>query len=544
MPKTPSLTIPREILEQLYAEVETRVERKFEARIVKLERELEQAKKETLIWKKRYFREKETTNHLIGQLELAHAKIKELEAVVEAQEARIKSLQRELYGQSSEVRQLPERTDEQKRQRGKQPGVQGHGRKQRTKIEPVEKHHHLPESEQCCSTCGLAYEDFGTKKSEEIDVEFKVIRIIHHRHKIRKMCQCKGSRTIKIAPVVPKLFKRGLLSTDTWSFLLYDKYQLQRPGNRTLQWFDSLGLELSAGTVTNGFKKLHCDEAFKPIVEEIFQRVSRSRHQQKDETGWKVFQEVEGKEGYNWWIWVTLGGDCCYFQADPSRSAKVAKATIGENPIILTSDRFKAYGNLGSNVTNSWCWAHVRRALLELGEIKKLEKVALEWVRKVDGLYHLNKLRIAAKTTEQRERHHSALEAKLKEFERQVKRNSVRTGMHEKALTLFKGLAKDWSGLCVFLDNPMIPMDNNASERALRNPVVGRKNYYGSGAEWSAHFAADLFTIFATLQMNGVEPRTWLNEYLHAVARNKGRAPANATAFLPWNTPPSEILLS
>ena len=42
-------------------------------------------------------------------------------------------------------------------------------------------------------------------------------------------------------------------------------------------------------------------------------------------------------------------------------------------------------------------------------------------------------------------------------------------------------------------------MDNNEAEQALRNPVVGRKNYYGSGALWSAALSAILFTLFQTL---------------------------------------------
>src|SRR5690606_16767479 len=37
-----------------------------------------------------------------------------------------------------------------------------------------------------------------------------------------------------------------------------------------------------------------------------------------------------------------------------------------------------------------------------------------------------------------------------------------------------------WTGLTRFLSDPRIPLDNNASERALRGPVVGRKNHYGS----------------------------------------------------------------
>lgn len=41
-------------------------------------------------------------------------------------------------------------------------------------------------------------------------------------------------------------------------------------------------------------------------------------------------------------------------------------------------------------------------------------------------------------------------------------------------------MLKLWPGLTVFLDNPEVPLDNNAAERALRGVVVGRKNHYGS----------------------------------------------------------------
>jgi len=62
-----------------------------------------------------------------------------------------------------------------------------------------------------------------------------------------------------------------------------------------------------------------------------------------------------------------------------------------------------------------------------------------------------------------------------------------------------ESLRNHWVGLTRFVDNLRIPLDNNASERAQRNPAVGRKNYYGSGALWSGNLAAMLFSIFATL---------------------------------------------
>jgi hypothetical protein len=39
-----------------------------------------------------------------------------------------------------------------------------------------------------------------------------------------------------------------------------------------------------------------------------------------------------------------------------------------------------------------------------------------------------------------------------------------------------------WDCLTVFVGHPEVPLDNNTAERAQRGPVVGRKNYYGSGA--------------------------------------------------------------
>ena len=105
-------------------------------------------------------------------------------------------------------------------------------------------------------------------------------------------------------------------------------------------------------------------------------------------------------------------------------------------------------------------------------------------------------------------------------------------------------IAKHWDGLALFVELPSVPMDNNLSEQALRNAVCGRKAYYGSGALWSGELAAQLFTIFSTLELNGINPRTWILEYLQAVADNNGQAPTNAAAFLPWNSPPVESLCS
>ena len=43
-------------------------------------------------------------------------------------------------------------------------------------------------------------------------------------------------------------------------------------------------------------------------------------------------------------------------------------------------------------------------------------------------------------------------------------------------------LDREWDGLVAHREFPELPLDNNAAERALRRPVVARKNVYGSGS--------------------------------------------------------------
>ena len=96
-------------------------------------------------------------------------------------------------------------------------------------------------------------------------------------------------------------------------------------------------------------------------------------------------------------------------------------------------------------------------------------------------------------------------------------------------------LQEHWPGLTLFVGDARIPMDNNVSERRLRGPAVGRKNYYGSGALWSGRLAAMLFSMLATLQLWRINPRLWLTWFLQSCATAGGKAPADVTPFLPWN---------
>jgi transposase len=84
----------------------------------------------------------------------------------------------------------------------------------------------------------------------------------------------------------------------------------------------------------------------------------------------------------------------------------------------------------------------------------------------------------------------------------------------------------NWDRLTRFLGNARIPLDNNATERGIRGPVVGRKNHYGSKSRRGTEVAATLYTLIETAKLHGVNPVAFLLEAARAAERGQ--------VLMPW----------
>ena len=80
---------------------------------------------------------------------------------------------------------------------------------------------------------------------------------------------------------------------------------------------------------------------------------------------------------------------------------------------------------------------------------------------------------------------------------------------------------RNWEGFKRFLDDPHVPLDNNATERGLRGPVVGRKNHYGSKSDRGTRAAAILYSLLETAKLQDVEPTAYLVEAVRAARRGE-----------------------
>ena len=76
-----------------------------------------------------------------------------------------------------------------------------------------------------------------------------------------------------------------------------------------------------------------------------------------------------------------------------------------------------------------------------------------------------------------------------------------------------------WAGLVRFLDDARIPLDNNAAERAMRGPVIGRKNHYGSKSRRGTEVAAILYSLVESAKLNAIPAESYLEAAAEAGLR-------------------------
>jgi len=430
----------------------------------------------------------------------------------------------------------------------------------------VAEYRDLAPADKMCRGCGKAYHPLArTEDSTIIEVQVKAYRILltpltyvpvgkaHlrliQRKRYARSCACADALPILTAPPASRLIPKGSVGVSVWTQVLLSKFLFSRATYNLCREYACWGLALAPGTLTDGLKRigplmapLMAEWTKKQLTEELFHN---------DETGWKVFEAVEGKVGYRWYLWVTQSPSVVYYCMSPSRSGDVPIDYFsGLDPnldqVIVVCDRYSGYKRLArenARILLAFCWAHVRRDFLDAAKSRPdFEQWTFSWVERIGRLYARNKQRLEhwdktlplARQSKAFNQQQQALERAMEQMHSDCAtelNNEALPGLQHDVLI---SLRNHWQGLTVFVQAPQVPMDNNQAERRMRNPAMGRKNDYGSGSQWSAELAAMMFSVLQTLLLWKLNPHHWLSHYLSACAENGGQAPADLTPFIPW----------
>jgi transposase len=428
-----------------------------------------------------------------------------------------------------------------RRKRGQQKGNPVPKRRDYSHLPVLTEERLLTEQEARCSCCGKPFSPGGYEEdSEIIEVEVKAYRHRIRRKRYLRTCSCPNLPTVVAAPVVPRVLPHSRLGISVWVQILLDKYNYCRATHKQLDDLRSHGLGLASGTVIGGLKRLA--PLFAPVYVKFGERSRQQGLWNADETRWPVFQVVAGKVGNRWYVWLFESHDCVVFTLDKGRAHDVPETHFGEKARgIVVVDRSSAYKAMKhvkeGRLRLAFCWAHQRRDFLDVEKSwPELSDWAVGWVRRIGELYKHNGERLQEKRKsrafkQKDKRLREAVEEMRKSMEAQLQEEDL----HPAKRKVLQSMQEHWEGLTLFVDNPEVPMDNNASERTLRIAALCRKNYYGSGCEWSGKLAVWMFSIVATLKKHGLNPRKWLTAYLQACAQAGGKAPEDVDKWLPWN---------
>ena len=451
------------------------------------------------------------------------------------------------------------------------PGARA-GRRDYSHLPRVEVVWDFPDGGYCCPQCRTPFTRLGEHVTEVLDWLVIVRVTAHCRRRYRRACPCRVPVTVT-APGPPKAIGKGLVSNAFIAQWLTERYVAGRSQNSLVTSLARHGADLSPATLTGT-----CAAAgalLAPLEEAITARSRDAWHLHADETGWRVFAPREGNDPAGparWWLWVFLSPDTACFVMDPTRSGAVLARHAGidqttgqlvEHPdaggdkiegprqLVISSDFYSVYASAGRKATgliNLYCWAHVRRHFVRAGDANpdQLSHWTTAWLERIKNLYTAHEqlsTAWASGAVAELEHARTAWDEALGVIDTERTKQMAAPGLQEPAKKALATLDREWDGLTAHRDYLMISLDNNAAERALRRPVVTRKNAYGSRTEDAARLAARIWTITATAEMSGLNPITYLTAYLDACGRTGGKPPVgpDLERFLPWTATPDDL---
>ena len=446
--------------------------------------------------------------------ELKHGKAKQLELQLQIQELEEQLARRNkmLFGEKSEKRAAKKsKTEEPKKQTG-------HGRREHPQLEQVEQLHVANVDDAQCDLCGgsLSAEENFFEESEEIDiVERKFVLKKHRRQKYK--CEC-GS-CIKTAPGPLKLFDGARYSVGFALHVTMGKYADHLPLERQVKGMKRDGLTVDSQTLWDQINILakHLEPAYERLQGYVLSQAVIG----VDETHWKLMGEKgkkNGGKGKHWQAWAIVCPDAVHYSFEDSRSAETARSVLGDYAGIVLTDGYAAYSSVkkrGGSFKLAHCWAHVRRKFVEVEE-QHPGKCA-EVLDLIGRLYEIEreaKEKPPDELLEMRRKRSKPIIVAIQNWA--LGAEALPESNLGRAIKYMSGL---WDGLRLFLDDPHLPLDNNATERALRGVVLGRKNHYGSRSERGTRVAAILYSLIESAKLAGVGPHTYLHTAINAALR-------------------------
>lgn len=385
----------------------------------------------------------------------------------------------------------------------KKRGMQrGHGPAEQSNLPRVPLLYELDEADRACPNCGDHMKPLAgqAERSEMIDVvelKYQIVEVARQKY----VCGCGGA--VETAPGPARAVEGGRYSLRFAIKVAFDKYVAHLPLERQVRLMAHHGLNVTSQTLWDQCSAVTA--LLEPTYDAIFTQLRASPVVGVDQTGWP---DLEDTSLPPWQMWCVTAPGLVYHRICDDKSARTFTSLLGEYHGWVVADALGTHkaGTRGCDgVRLAACWAHVLRRFRDAVVDFPEAQMMLAWIR---DLYRID---ASAKDLADRGR--------LRATSSRAVTEKMRTWLHDVTAlktTSLGGAVRYtlgiWDRLTLFLEDPVVWLDNNRTERGLRGPVIGRRNHFGSKSARGTEVAAILYSLVESAKASGVDPISYLTE--------------------------------
>ena len=396
-------------------------------------------------------------------------------------------------------------------------GTGWHARGAERQVHQVE----VPEDQRACPHCGDPLRRLGT------DITRRLRYVPGHfeedeYHLASYACgRCKEGVTT--APAPPQVLPRSAADASVLAQVVVSKFADHTPLHRQHRIYTRSGVDIPVSTLSDWTAGV--GDLVAPVVERLAERVRGAFIVRTDATGLKVLDPTRPEHVQRGSIWAIIGDDRdVLFRYTPTgEGASGPWAFLAGRTGYLQADASNVFDRLftgqAASAVELGCWSHARRYLVALEDTDCRVAYPLTLVARLYRIEHLADARDLTPEGRRDLRQHRAAPVL-----QTLQRWCVATQQTEPPSTDLARAAgyalNHWTALTRFLEDGRISLDNNLTERQLRDIALGRKNYLFAGSHDAARRAAALYSLLRTCAQYGVPPVPYLTDVLR-----KFRAP-------------------
>lgn len=350
------------------------------------------------------------------------------------------------------------------------------------------------------------------------------------------------------------LLRNSIVTPSLIASILNVKYVNSSALHRIEQEFERNGVNISRQTMSNWIIKC-ADRYFTPFVERMKQELLTLHVTQSDETPTQVISDSD-RPNSKCYMWVHRSGE--FYRERPIVIYEYQKGRDHQKPLdfyrdykgILVTDSLQQYHLVDKklpDVTNANCWAHATRAFADA--VKAMDKknpqmvrqsVAYRALQKISEFYNTDTELKELSSQERLQKRQEEIRPLVEEFFAWTKEQVEQCTVPPKTKTGqgLNYLINQEAYLKVFLTDGDVPIDNSASERAIRTFCIGKKNWMFHNTANGASASAMVYSISETAKLNNLRPYYYFKYILTELPKlcdEQGNInPADLDHLMPW----------